>query len=320
MVRFTTPPLSRFGAALAALVVVGTLQAEPPRRKVGTIQPAVHQMEILNGATRTVRTFGIGLSTGEVASLGDLDRLENEASFAHDVQALKRQYVASERLLEPHRRDVQLELYGRAVTRTDYDSLNTTANFGTNGFGANGFGANGFGTNNFGTNGFGFGVGGFGFNSPASFTTGSSGGQTTEVRSLAGGVGNEGPLKASLAAVIAKQAEPTYAASVAREHRQAIATASSSPRLRAGLRLQTPDDLRKEDNAIRAAGYETPIANRVTLTLANGKKVVGTNLREDKEWITLDRADGGTSRYRLAQVMQIDLPASGGKIKPAVDE
>ena len=48
--------------------------------------------------------------------------------------------------------------------------------------------------------------------------------------------------------------------------------------------------MRKADNAIRAVGYETPVANRVTLTLANGKKVIGTNLQEGKEWITLDRA------------------------------
>ena len=60
MVHFSTP----LASALAALVVVGSVQADPPRRKVRTTQPAVHQMEILNGASRTVRSFGIGLSTG----------------------------------------------------------------------------------------------------------------------------------------------------------------------------------------------------------------------------------------------------------------
>jgi hypothetical protein len=306
MVRFTTPPSLRLGAALAALVVAGSLQAEPPRRKVSTTKPAVHQMEILNGASRTVRSFGIGLSTGEAATLGDLDRLENEASFAHDVLALKRQYVLSERLLEPHRRLVQQDLYGRAVTTSNYGSLSSVVaaspayNYGIGGFGVRGYG--------------------YGYDTPAAYTTGTAGAQTTVVRSLADGVGDEGALKANLAAVIAKQAVPSYAASVAQEYRQAVAVAASSPSLRAGLRLQSPDELRKEDNAIRAVDYEAPLANRVTLTLANGKKVVGTNLQEGKEWITLDRADGGSSRYRLSQVTQIDLPAAGGKVAPAVDK
>jgi len=312
MVRCTTPLIPRLGAALAALLAVGTLQAEPPRKMVRSSQPAVHQMEILNGASRTVRSFGVGLSTGEAASLSDLDRLENEAAFSHDVQALKRQYVLSERLLEPHRRLVQLELYGRSTSRTNYD--NYTAGYQSPSYGIGGFGVGGFGVGGFGGGGFGYNNGG------SAYSTGSFGGQSSETRSLANGVGDEGALKADLAAVIAKQASPTYAASVAQEYRQAVAVAATSPRLRAGLRLQSPDEIRKEDNAIRAADYESPVANRVTLTLANGKKVVGTNLHEGKEWITLDRADGGTSRYRLGQVMQIDLPSAGGKIKPAVDD
>jgi hypothetical protein len=314
MLRFTTS--TRLGAALAALVVVGTLQAEPPRRRVSTTQPAVHQMELLNGATRTVRSFGIGLSTGEAASLADLDRIENEAAFAHDVQALKRQYVSSERLLEPHRRNIQQDLYGRVLTTNNADSLNSSAILGTNPYGVGsvaGLPLGGYGVG-------GFGVGGFGYNGPAVVTTGSASTQTTEVNSLSPGVGDEGPLKAAFAAVIAKQAAPGYSAAVATEYRRAVATAATSPRLRAGLRLRTPDELRKEDNAIRAADFETPIANRVTLTLANGNRVVGTNLREDKEWITLERADGGTSRYRPTQVVQIDMPRTGGKVKPAADE
>jgi hypothetical protein len=304
MVRFTTPLFPRLGTALAALLVVGSLQAEPPRLKVRSSQPAVHQMEILNGASRTVRNFGIGLSTGEVASLSDLERLENEASFAHDVQALKHQYVLSERLLEPHRRLVQLELYGRSTSSSNFNNFTSGGGYQSPSYGIGGFGGGGFGFNN-GRN---------------AYSTGSLGGQTTETRSLANGVGYEGALNADLAAVIAKQAVPSYAASVAQDYRQAVSTAAISPRLRAGLRLQSPDEMRKEDNAIRAADYESPVANRVTLTLANGKKVVGTNLQEGKEWISLDRADGGTSRFRLSQVMQIDLPSAGGKVKPAVDE
>ena len=302
MVRFT--PFRPLGAALVALLVAGSLQAEPPRKKVSSPRPGVHQMEIFNGTSRTVRNFGIGLSTNEMASLGDLDRLENEASFAQDVQALKHQYVLSERLLEPHRRLVQQELYGRATTQTNFDSFASDGGYGSPYLGS-------------AYNG----VAGYGFSRPAVYSTALSGGRTTETRSLADGVGDEGPLKASLAAVIAKQAVPSYAASISQDYRQASLTAAASPRLRAALSLPTLDDSRKENNAIRAVDFEMPVADRVTLTLANGKKVVGTDLDEGKEWVSIKRADGGTSRFRLSQVMQIDLPNNaGGKTKPAVDD
>jgi len=303
MVRHTTPLVPRLGAALAAVLVVGSLQAEAPRKKVVTLQPGVYQMELLNGASRTVRTVGVGLSTSEMASLSDVDRLENEAAFAQDVQALKRQYVLSERLLEPYRRVVQQELYGRTVTQNNY----ANATFG------GGYGAGYYGYPYYG-------VGGFGFNRLGGYSTASLGGQTTEVRSLANGVGDEGPLKAALAGVIAQQAGSGYAAAVAHDYDRAVTTATFSPRLRAGLRLRTPEETRRDNEAIRAVDYEAPVANRVTLTLKDGKKVVGTNLVESKEWVTIERADGGKSRYRLSQVQQIDEPKNTGKNKPAVDD
>ena len=302
MVRCTSPLFPRLAAAVAALVVVGSLQAQAPRKKVRAPQPAVHQMEILNGASRTVRLFGNGISPGEAASLSDLERLENESSFAQDVLALKHQYVISERLLETHRRVVQQELYGRATTRTNYDTLAYAGNYGSGYYGSEAYRA-----------------GGYGFYRPASYATTILGDRTTETRNLADGVGDEGALKATLAAVIAKQAVPSYAASVAQDYLHASTVAAASPRLRAALSLPTLDDIRKENNAISAASFESPLSNRVTLTLANGKKVVGTDVEEGKEWITLKRLDGGTSRYRLSQVTQIDLP-NNSKIKPAVDE
>ena len=310
MVRFTP-----FGAALAALVVAGSVQAEPPRKKVSSPQPSVHQMELFNGPSRTVRNFALGyLSTSEVASLGDLERLENEAAFAQDVQALKHQYVLSERLLETHRRVVQQELYGRATSRTNYDPLTSRIDYDSS-------------FDRLGGVGFGFGspfnrVGGFGFGfaRPAAYSTAYSGDRVTETRSLADGVGGEGALKASLAVVIAKQAVPSYAASISQDYRQAAMIAATSPRLQAALRLPTIEDIRKENNAIRAAEFESPLANRVTLTLADGKKVIGTDLEEGKEWVTIKRLDGGKSRFRLSQVLQIDEPNNGGKNKPAIDE
>jgi len=306
MLRCTTSHYLRIGAVLIASFLAAPLQAEAPRTRARTTRPAVIQMEIYNGPSRTVRIFGSDISPGEMASLSDLERLENEASFAQDVQALKNQYVVGERILDPHRRVVQQELYGRAITRTNYDA----AAYGGYGYGY----------------GYGYGVGGYGLIRPSTNYAAVAGGQTTEFLSLADGVGDEGVLKSALAGVIAKQAVSTYAATVARDYQQAVSTAALSPRLQAGLRLPTADSIRRDDDSIRAAsdgdGPRGKNANRYTLTLMDGTKVVGTEMDEGKEWVTIKRLDGGKTRYRLSQVTQIDLPGSGtgAKNRPATDD
>jgi len=299
MLRRTTSRSLLLGAVLVALFLAAPLQAQTYRARARTTRPAAYQMEIFNGASRTVRNFGNDLSPGEMASLSDLERLENEASFAQEVLALKNQYVVGERLLEPQRRVVQQELYGRSITQSNYGALTT----------------------GYGYDWPGYRVAGYGFFRPAAYGSAVAGDRTTETRSLADGVGDEGVLKATLAGVIAKQAVPSYAASVTKDYRTAVSEAGESRNLRAGLALPTTDVIRRENNAIRAAEFETPASDRVTLTLMNGKKITGSSLEEGKEWITIKRQDGGTSRFRLSQVTQIDLPTGGGaKVRPATDD
>src|SRR5262245_55154624 len=58
----------------------------------------VHKMEIYEGPNRKVRYYGGG-SPGERTTLNELERAENEMDYVHNLMALKRQYVTSERTL-----------------------------------------------------------------------------------------------------------------------------------------------------------------------------------------------------------------------------
>jgi len=69
--------------------------------------PEVHRMVIRNGPTTTVHYFSVGLSASDQAALRDLERAENDAAYADDLQALRRQYVTDELIVEPHRLGLQ---------------------------------------------------------------------------------------------------------------------------------------------------------------------------------------------------------------------
>jgi hypothetical protein len=98
------------GAACFALALVPTTHAQEkpsePRKE------ATFRMEIYNGPVRTVRYFSDEASTAERSNLLEVERRENEAALADQLQDLRRQYVTNESLLENRRRDVQLLYYG----------------------------------------------------------------------------------------------------------------------------------------------------------------------------------------------------------------
>jgi len=294
MPRSTTSLLAGSAAMLSALVLVGSLRAENPRKKVPVRQGQtdVHQMELYNGPSRTVRNFGASLSPGETSALRDLERLENEASYAQDLLTLKRQYVLSERLLEPHRRAVQLDLYGRDITINNSSSASVAGNYGGYGYGY---------PNYF--------FGGYGMGSPGAVASASN--NETEFRSLATGMGNEGVLKNAIVATIGQQATPTYAASLARDYERAASLATASRRLQVGLRLPTLDSVRAENKAVADAETAISAPRVITLTLKNGEKIRGTKINYDKDWATVDLLGGGTSRVRHTEVMRIDTPTGG---------
>jgi len=75
----------------------------------------LHRLTIQNGQTRTVHYFSSSTSPSENTALRELERAENEAGYVGDLQALRRQYLNTERAMESRRQQVQMALYGRSV-------------------------------------------------------------------------------------------------------------------------------------------------------------------------------------------------------------
>jgi hypothetical protein len=155
-----------------------------------------HRMEINVGPNRTVHYFSKDAAPGDRAALRDMERAENEAAFADDLLALRRQYVANERLFEARRAEMQRRLYG--IEMTGFGGFAGPAYYGPYG----------------GYYGGGYGGGYFGGVFP--------GGPVTTVQSLAIGVGYEGALKAEMARAIAAQAAPESASSASRAYDSAL--------------------------------------------------------------------------------------------------
>jgi hypothetical protein len=289
--------LSKWGAATG--IVLGALlataaQAQPPIKPAvedrdDSKRAGVHRMEIYNGASRTVRYFGRNLSAGDLGSLRDLERLENELSYIEDLQALKTMYISNERVLEMHRRFVQQELYGVDISTTDYEGLGY-GRWGGLGY----YSAYPFGVSYGAYAGFWPGFSGF------------AGSTSTVTRSLATGVGNEGAIKTAMASAMARQATPEYAASIERGLDRAMAQAAGSSAIRPALGVS--------DRPAKA-----PAAPAVTVKLKSGEELAGTKVEETKDWVIVDLVGGGQEKVRAAEVMRIRM-AKAAKPKPPEDE
>jgi hypothetical protein len=236
----------------------------------------VGQIEIYEGPRRTVQYVAPNLSPGERASLRDLARAENEAAFVDDLQALKRRYVDSELALEPYRRSIQQQLYG-------YSTSSTYSGYVASGYGR-GFGDYAYGVPYGGGYGYGYGGGYFG------------GASTTTSRSLANGVGYEGPLKDAMARQIASQSTPDYVAGSARELDVAMERVASSERLAKSFGIT-------RDKVAPAAAVGTPII----LTLKSGEKLEGSIYGEDVDWFRVDTPTGTVS-VRKIDVARVLVP------------
>lgn len=281
--RYCTPPTAA-ALLLAALALPSPADAQDRR-------PAVFRLEIVNGGSRTVRYFGDGLSPGDSALLRDLEGAENQLALARDLTALARQYAASERLLEPVRRQVQQQLYGLDITTSSYaTAYDWPATWGTYGRGVPG-------------------VNTYLFNPwPAAVPVG--GGSVTVNRSLAHGAGDQGPMKEALAKAIAQRASPEGVAALERSRDQLARRAAASEPLRAALRLPRPGEA-------RLAADEAP-ASPVTLTLKGGDKVRGDAVKETKDWFVVSRPGGGEVRVRASEVVRVETARKG--VVPAVDD
>jgi hypothetical protein len=250
----------------------------PPRRDAA---PA-YRMEIYEGPNRTVRYFGG--APADRANLAGLERAENDWQYAQDLEALKRQYVNSERILEPQRRYVQEQLYGTSIT---FGSFNLLAGYG--------FGS-GYGSGYAYPYAYPYAWAGYGYGNPG-FSGYLGGSNVTTTRSLAFGMGDEGKMKDAMVAVIAHDAaSPQYAAHAYRNYAAALHQAASSPALARDLDLGSAEQL------------GPPGAGRpaVILTLKDGERVEGAKMREDGDWYVLDQGGGREQRIRKSEVTRID--------------
>jgi hypothetical protein len=291
MSGFSRPRNWGVGVVVGVVLATTAFGQTPSARRAP--RGRVQRMEIFDGTRQTVRYFSDNVSPGESSTLRDVERLENEMAYLNNLQALKGQYVTSERLLETHRRQVQRELYGLEKSRSSYG----TTYVATGGYGYPSFGGL--------YGGYGYGV------------TPVGGDSSTVTETLADGVGPEGKIKEAMAMVMAQQASPEYAAKIDRAYDMALLQATASPTLRVALGVPYGKESRTLDDGIRRAGAETAVVAPVVLTLQDGEKVYGRKLSEKGDFYVVEKADG-SEEVRKSVVMRIQRGRGDG-VGPAID-
>jgi hypothetical protein len=217
------------------VVTARSLQEKaPPAPAAEPDGGSVHRMVILEGPNRRVHYIPTGnLSSSDRQAASNLERAENELAYLSDLNQLKQEYVRSERMLEPHRRAVQLELYGRHISTSNYAS----SYVGYSPYSYYGYPGGLYGYYGAGQpamyNPFFYGHGGNGRGGLGSFA--SSG--YSEQRGLQYGMGDEGRMKAAIVHVIASQYTPDYAAAAAKNYQSALDAAAASSVLSRDLGL-----------------------------------------------------------------------------------
>jgi hypothetical protein len=288
-------------------IVVSTAQQEkaPPTRAADTTPGSVHRMVIQEGPNRQVRYFATGnLSASDRLATYDLERAENELSYLRDLQRLKNQYVQSERTMEPQRRIVQQQLYGK---RTHYGSSNTSyVNYGSYGYGIyGGYGYPGVTGYNVGYPfwhagyaGYG-GYGGYGYPGGAMGSVGTN--SYSEDRSLQYGIGDEGRMKTALVQSVARDATPENAAAALRNYEAAVERAATSPVLSRDL------GLKKSSNAAPSQAPTYTKGSKVTIWVGNDK-YVGTVKDDRPDWVII-QTDKAEATVRKSEITRSETPS-----------
>lgn len=285
----------------------------PPRRTAEDIKTkgAIHRIEMFSGPNRSVQYMFSGeVPAQEREATVELQRAENELMYVQDLERLKQQYVNGERYMEPVRRGVQQNLYGRSIT-TGQDMSNYSGGRFNNGYG---FGRTGaplglfgspFGLNGglftglpFFNRGFfpGSSLGFAGYGNRTGFNGYAGDAYQTENRSLQNGVGDEGKMKEAIAQAIAKQTEPEYANDTLRHYERAVSRAVSMPMLARTLSVPR--------TATASADYEPSFKRDSHVILWIGEDKYTGTVKEDRSgWVVLDTEDGEVS-VRKAQIMR----------------
>jgi hypothetical protein len=248
-------------------------------------EPRIHVITINQGTRRTVEIVGTGdVSPSWLAAEQDRARAMNEANYVAELQDLKRQYIANERLFAARRHEVQMQQYGNSSTTTNSSSL------------AYGDGYRGFGYPYWGWSG----NGGY----PAGIL-GSLSNSTTTTRDLSMGVGPEGALQTDMARVIASQSTPDFAATASRNFTNSAAVAKAAY------------EASKSGKPI-GVGHET--GWKATLTLTNGKEVSGLLLdSDDPDFYMLKDGDNVIS-IRKSKVDMMKREPAKPKARSGVDD
>jgi hypothetical protein len=201
------------------------------------------------------------------------------------LQRLKQQYVNSERVLEPHRRIVQQQLYGLRI-RSGSASMGYV-NYG-GGYGGYGY-AGPYGYNVAYSPYY---YGSYGYPGSVYGAIGSS--SYVEDRSLQYGVGDEGRMKNALVEVIARDASPENAAAALRAYDAAAARAAESPVLSRDLGLS------KSSSSAPSREPTFTKGSKVTLWAGN-EKYVGTVKEDRPGWVVL-HTDRGEVTVRKSEI------------------
>jgi hypothetical protein len=298
----------------------------PPRKTAEELKAngAIHRIEVISGPNRSVQyTFSGEVPTQEREAAVQLQRAENELMYVQDLERLKQQYVNGERYMEPVRRGVQQNLYGRSIT-TGGDMSNYYGGRYGNGYGYGQYGGyplyGGFGLYGGGLGLYGGGLGsyglGMGFPYAYPYAYGGYGNRTgfngsvgdayqTETRGLQNGVGDEGRMKDAMVQAIAKQTDPEYANDTLRHYERAVSRAATMPMLAKTLSVPR--------TATASAEYEPSYKKDSHVVLWIGDdKYSGTVKADQPGWVVLDTEEGEVS-VRKSQIMRsqvIARPAS----------
>jgi hypothetical protein len=252
---------------------------------------AIKRLEILNGSGGiTVRYFGNkDMAPTELAALFDLERAENEANFAENMNALRNQYVRDEIQMENRRHQVQMVLYG-VTTQTTFGS-----NLGGGLLGPMSLGAVGIPNNLalvanpfYGAPGLFPGQYAFSPLYPNVYTPGywgdtGFGASVTTVAGLQNGMGDEGVMKTAIAKAMAGGYPPETMVS----RRTAY-----YPRIREAKGLQEPGNIK-----LLALG-------ETTLVLKDGKELKGRLVWEDADWYVI-QSGGQEISIRNSEVNRV---------------
>jgi hypothetical protein len=267
----------------------------PPPRAAEPPPASVHRIVIQEGPNRRVEYIATGnLSTSDRLAAYNLERAENELAYVRSLQQIKQQYVTSERTLEPHRRIVQQQLYGRQLSSSSYNSsyvnYSPYSSYGSPGGLYGYYGA--FSPYLYSPFSYGYGGGALAyFGSSAS----------SETRSLQYGVGDEGHMKDSMVQIITLQSSPEYAASAERAYEVAVTRASASPILSRDLGLQK--------NPAPAPQTEPSFTKGSKVTIWVGNEKYEGTVKEDRPgWVVLQTEKGEVS-LRKSEITRSEAPS-----------